>query len=379
MKIGLINFTYNKKSGIETVADSILRQIITIDSENKYLLFVNEAAKDYYVSSVRIEKKVIKMAGGQLFKILWLLLIYPFYSLAKRIDITIIFNCSSNFSLSPFTKNIIYIHDLGELSVENKYDIKRMIYRKYLSLPINKLFGDVFIVVSEFTRREVIEKLKIAAEKVRLIYNGTNETVIKLNRDAARQKIIDKYKINGSDKILITIGRIDPVGKNLIKLIEAVDILKKTDTKFHLFLVGESNFPNSHLVPEEIEKRNLSRFVTLSGYVDADGLNLFYNAADLLIFPSIYEGFGLPILEAMKCELPVACADIEVFHEVGNEAVIYFNPFSPDDMAKQVTLALSDNSLRAGLIERGKHRQSIFSWDNSARKLLKIIDSLKPE
>lgn len=375
MKIALINFTYNKKSGIENVADNTLRQIDNVDAENNYILFVNEAAKDYYTASSRIEKKVVKMATRQIIKTIWLICIYPLYALIKGIDITIIFNCSSNFALSPFTKNIIYVHDLGELIVENKYNTVRMIYRKYLSLPVNKMFGDIFIVVSKVTQHDVIEKLKIDEKRVRLIYNGTDDRIKKLDRERARKKITEKYGIKDSAKIVITTGRIDPVGKNLIKLIEAADIIGKTGRNFHLFLIGESNFPNSYLVPAEIEKRRLTGLITLPGYVETDEINLFYNAADALVFPSIYEGFGLPLLEAMKCDLPVTCSDIEVFHEVADNAALYFDPDDAHDMADKISMVLDDGDLRSRLVERGRRKTSQFTWEHSVKELMDVLKS----
>ena len=196
------------------------------------------------------------------------------------------------------------------------------------------------------------------------------------NKDSARKNIITKYHVKGNAKILITIGRIDPVGKNLIKLVEAVDIIRKTDTDFHLFLIGESNFPNSHLVPEEISKRHLTEFITLTGYIEIDELNLFYNAADALVFPSIYEGFGLPLLESMKCELPVICSDIEVFHEVAGNAAVYFKPQDTIDMTDKITLVLHNDIERSRLIENGKQRLAMFTWEKAANQLLDIIRTI---
>ncbi len=375
LKIAILNFTYNKKSGIENVVDYTLRHVDKIDTNNQYILFVNETF-DYYINTVRISKKIIRIANSQALKTFWLLFVYPLYSLIKGIDITVVFNGSSNFSLSPFTKNIIYFHDLGELYIKDKYSKKRMIYRKFFALPINKMLGDVFIAVSKSTQDGLVNRLKISKDKVKIIYNGIDEGIITLDKEYARKKIADKYKIKDSDKILLTVGRIDPVGKNLVKLIEAIDIYRQTNEDFHLFLVGESNFPNSHLVPAEIEKKALEKYITLTGYVYLDELNYFYNASDLLVFPSVHEGFGMPLLEAMKCDLPIACSDIQVFHEVGDDAVIYFDPYDEYDIAKKINSALTDSSLRNRLILDGQSRCSVFNWGIAAKNLIEIINGL---
>ena len=375
MKIALISFGYNRRTGIETLVDNIMRQIDNIDKENEYILIVNEFAQEIYQSTSRISKKVVKkMARTQILRTLWLLFVYPVYSLIKGIDVTIIFSGASNFSISPFTKNIVYFHDLGEFAIKDKYDFKRLIYRKYLSIPINKLFGNVFVAVSKSTKLDVVKKLKIDENKVRLIYNGADECIKRQDKDYSRNRIVQKYKIKYSDKIIITIGRIDPIGKNLLKLIEAIDIFRRNYKDFHLFLIGgESNYSDPLIVPEEIEKRNLGNYITLTGYVDINELNDFYNASDLLVFPSVYEGFGLPLIEAMKCDLPVACSDIDVFHEVGDDAVLFFDPYDSADIAKNMALALNDESLRKQLIVKGQKRYPIFTWDNSVKKLLEIL------
>lgn len=375
MKIALINFGYNKKTGIEILADNMMQQIDRIDNENQYILIVNEFVQDFYINTPRISKKVVtKMARTQILKTLWLLFIYPIYSLIKGIDITVVFSGTSNFSISPFTKNIVFIADLGEFYIKNKYDRKRMIYRKYLTLPINKIMADFFIAISQSTQAAIVEKLNISKGKIKLIYCGTDNRIQKYDKNNARKKIVNQYNIKESDKIIITIGRIDPIGKNLINLIKAMDILRSNHENFHLFLIGgESSYSDPYQVPQEIKKLNMDKYITMTGYIDVDALNDFYNASDLLVFPSVHEGFGLPLVEAMKCELPVACSDIDVFHEVGDDAVLYFDPYDTSDIAEKIELIFNDESLRKQLIAKGKKRYSIFTWERSAKELIKLL------
>jgi glycosyltransferase involved in cell wall biosynthesis len=375
MKVALICFGYNKRTGIETLTDNMIRQIDRIDKKNEYVLIVNEFAQEIYQSTARISKKIVKkMANTQILRTIWLLFVYPIYSLVKGIDVTIVFSGTSNFSISPLTKNIVYFHDLGEFVIKDKYDIKRLIYRKYLSIPINKIFGNEFIAVSESTKRDVVTKLKIDKKKVKIIYNGADECIRKQDKNYSKTLITQKYNIDNSVKIIITIGRIDPIGKNLLKLIESIDIVRRSYREFHLFLIGgESNYSDPHIIPEEIKKRNLVSYITLTGYVNINELNNFYNASDLLVFPSVYEGFGLPLIEAMKCDLPVACSDIEIFHEVGDDAVLFFNPYDTDDISDKIVRALHDDSLRKQLVGKGRERYTHFTWENSAAKLLDII------
>ncbi|MHB8173818.1 MAG: glycosyltransferase family 4 protein [Nitrospirota bacterium] len=377
MKIALISFGYNKKSGVENVIDNMVRRIDRIDKENEYIIYMNKYVEGYYVNSPGISKKIVPMTNKRAFKTIWLLFIYPLVSLIERINITVVFSGVNNFSPSPFTKNVIYIHDLGELYIRGKYAKKKMLYRKYLALPMNKMMGDMFIAVSAATRNSIINKLKISRDKVKLIYNGTDEHIGKMDRNHARDQITSKYKTSNKNKIIIVIGRIDPVGKNLLRLIEAISIYKKNDNNFHLFLVGESNFPNSHLVPEKVEALGLKGHVTFTGYVNMNELSIFYNSADLLVFPSVHEGFGLPLLEAMRCEVPVACSDIDVFHEVAGEAAIYFDPLNASGMADSIRRVVSDDRIRLNCIGEGLKQAQKFSWESSVEQFLSVINSFK--
>lgn len=362
---------------MENVADNIMRQIARLDHTNEYILYVNEFAKDFYKETGSISKVVVgRLASTQIVKTFWLFLFYPIISFFNRIDITLIFSGTNNFSLSPFTKNVIYIHDLGEFYVHGKYDKKRMFYRKYMMLPINKFMGDVFIAVSNATRKAIIDILGIDSQRIKVIYNGVDDRIKVIDKVAAKTMIVEKYGLDNSIKFIATVGRIDPVGKNLLKLVESVDILATKRTDFHFFLIGESNFPNAHLVWDEVRRRGLGRFITFTGYVDADELNAFYGAVDMLVFPSVHEGFGLPILEAMKCNLPVACSDIDVFHEVGSDGVVYFDPLDPNDIADKLSLIMDDNELRGKLVGKGKEILARFSWESSAKKLLEVLNSV---
>ncbi len=373
MKIALISFGYNRKSGIENVVDNVIRSIDGVDKENEYIMYINKYVEGYYPGSSGVSKKIVPMAKNQMLKTLWLIFVYPLVSLIEKIDITVVFSGTNNFSLSPFTRNIVYIHDLGELYIKNKYDKKKMIYRKYLALPINKIMGDMFIAVSRATRNAIINNLGIAEDKIRLIYNGAGENIERQDKNAARRLVSAKYHLNDEQKIIIVVGRIDPVGKNLLRLIEAMSICAGERRDFHLFLIGESNFSNSHLAPEKIEELGLNEYITLTGYVGMDELGIFYNSADLLVFPSVHEGFGLPLLEAMKCEVPIACSDIDVFHEIGGDAAVYFDPDDAADIAQKISSLLSDEIIKSRLIKNGNNIQANFTWENSAKELLETF------
>ncbi len=153
-----------------------------------------------------------------------------------------------------------------------------MFYRKYVALPINKIMGNFFVAVSNTTKKAILEKLKIDESRIRVIYNGIDDNIRPGNKLAARQKVLAKHNVDKSKKLILAVGRIDPIGKNLLNLVHAIDVMrqKHPESSYHFLLVGESNFPNAHLVSEEIQKRGLQDLFTLTGHVSVAELNDYF-------------------------------------------------------------------------------------------------------
>ncbi len=214
------------------------------------------------------------------------------------------------------------------------------------------------ITVSEFSKSEIIKKLKTDSSKIIVIHNAVSQTMIN-----TKQNIVFK-----KDKYILTVGSLDP-RKNLNKLVEAYN---SSDIRNYvkLYIVGKSspmfNMKSSH----SIEDNAL-------GYVSDEELVSLYKNASAFIYLSYYEGFGIPPLEAMSFGCPVILSDIPVFREIYGESALFVDPDNIMEINKTIDLILSNNELREKIILRGYEKVKEYSWDLSAYKLVKLIDSIK--
>nr|WP_281364572.1 glycosyltransferase family 1 protein [Thermosipho japonicus] len=266
-----------------------------------------------------------------------------------------------NFSntLPIFYENkIVTIHDVINL----KYPVSRR-YRKYyeLVLPIMLSHSKRIITVSEFSKEEISSYFGIDKNKIEVIYNGVNEK-------------FKPKKIKNKEKYILGVSSIAQ-HKNFISLAEAFLKLNTKDVK--LYIVGGIN--EKVFGKESIKIFNNLRNnenVRLFGRVTDDKLIELYSNALCFVFPSLYEGFGIPPLEAQSCGCPVLLSNIPVFYEIYGDSALYFDPLNPDDIASKIEEILYNEDLREILIQKGRENVKKYKWINSAKKFLNVLDKV---
>jgi glycosyltransferase involved in cell wall biosynthesis len=299
-------------------------------------------------------------------------------------------------------KTINTIHDLGferdnkiyrkdEIGPENKiskiffnYFIKIFTLGKYSANSMDHLKWSVnfalkkakkIITVSNFSKNEIKDFYGGQEDKVDVVYNGYNDNLYKkINDPKLVDKVLKKYGINSS--YFLYIGRIEKK-KNIALLIEAFANLKESDRQIeeNLVLIGNAGFGYDE-VEYLINEFNLSSSVFMLGWVEEEDLPYFYSGATAFVFPSKYEGFGIPILQAMACGTPVVISDIPPLREIAQEAACYFNPCDISSMAQALKKIVNDDNLRVQLISEAQNRVKFFSWEKCAKDTLKIIKAL---
>ena len=232
-------------------------------------------------------------------------------------------------------------------------------FQSYILITINFLTPLIakrashILTVSEFSRKEIIDCLKVEENKVSVIYNAVSQNFI--------NKKLEDIKENTFEYIL-AVSSIDP-RKNFSRLLCAVNLLK---TNIKLVIIGNSN--------NVFQKINLelSSRVSYLGHVSDEELKIYYSNAKLFVYPSVYEGFGLPPLEAMAMGCPTIVSDIEVFHEVFDMAAKYFNPYDINDIATCIENVLSSSKIREKLTREGTKLVRKYSWNQSAIIIIEI-------
>jgi len=225
------------------------------------------------------------------------------------------------------------------------------------------------LALSEYTKKEMLDLYDIRPEKIAVVYPGVDEQFKPMDRDICRATIADKYGV--SSPFILTLGVIQP-RKNLPRLLEGFAKLKEADKSApDLVIVGKYGWKETNLL-ERIAELKLSEHVILTGYAPQEDLPVFYNAADVFIYPSVYEGFGLPPLEAMACGTPVITGNQTSLPEVIGEAGIMVGPYDPAAFTKALVNVLSNETLRAEMSSKGLKQASKFTWDKTATQVLEI-------
>lgn len=223
---------------------------------------------------------------------------------------------------------------------------------------------------SEFSRRSILKYYKIDPSKVVVVPNAVSSAFHPVDREKAAAQLAAKYGIRGP--FVLMVGDLQP-RKNHAGLLEAFRkvIARNPKLRHQLVFVGKETW-YSQTLHRTVERSGLASRVRFTGFVeDADLLN-FYGASDLFVFPSFYEGFGLPILEAMACGRAVACSDTSAMSEVADGAAALFDPHSPDEIARAISSVLNDPEHQAKLERLGLHRARLFSWERAARLTLDV-------
>lgn len=293
-------------------------------------------------------------------------------------------------------KWILTIHDLIPLIYPKYYQSG---LRGFIKYQINKLliwlYVDKIITISQTSKKDICRFLKVDPEKVDVTYISAKKAITKLNREGWKKEIIKKFNL--PNKFIIFDHGVN-YNKNLTTLVRAsikanipvVAIGKEVENlgKFNLGntanlkgpqdkirnLLGIEHPQLQHL--EELEEA-LSESKTLKlGYVSDEDLNKLFNLATVCVQPSYYEGFGMPVIEAMKVGTPVIASRTQTLVEVAGDACLYFDPNSSDDLADKITLMLKDKKLREEYISRGYKQAKRYSWENCANETIKIYQKI---
>lgn len=262
-------------------------------------------------------------------------------------------------------KIISTVHDFSFILHKDFHPKERIEYfEKYFFKNIVK--SDMIITGSEFSKQEILEQLNFSSEKIRVIYHGIDHKLFKLD---------DKLDLNFElpKKFIFSVGSIEP-RKNLLGLLKAYDLLENNlKAEYKLVLAGFKGWENKEIMTLiEKNKENIHYL----GFISDIELVKVYNLATCFVFPSFYEGFGLPVLEAIACGTPVICSNTSSLPEVGGDAVVYCNPYDLNDIKNKIEIVLNDDNLQKEMIKKGLERAKLFSWEKSAEEHIKVFEEV---
>jgi glycosyltransferase involved in cell wall biosynthesis len=281
---------------------------------------------------------------------------------------------SPDFTLPPVrrARTVLTVHDLSFMRVPQ---CSHPSLRSYLlqAVPRSLRRAHVVLADSESTRADVIELLEVDPAGVTVLYPGVERRFRRVRDAHLLQAVRQRYHL--PPRFLLSLGTLQP-RKNYPRLIEAyASVRASLGTEIKLVIAGAKGWMYEGIF-ERVEALGLQDAVCFTGYVADTDLPMLYTLADLFVFPSLYEGFGLPPLEAMACETPVVTSNVSSLPEAVGDAALLVDPLDVDALAAAIERAMVDISLRHHLIQRGLQWASQFTWESAASTLLNVYQNL---
>lgn len=376
MRIG-IDYTSaaRQSAGIGRFTRELIRAALALDEDNDYRLLVagRQPVAEAHLPKVSHRYRLVQTPISERNLVrLWhrLQIPLPVEVFLGRVDI---FH-SPDFVLPPVARavKVLTIHDLSFLRVPECADPR---LRWYLGQVVPRSVGraDFLLADSESTRRDLVELLGVPPDRVQVIYAGVDAMFAPVEDAEALRRAREKYA-RGRPYIL-AVGTLEP-RKNYPTLIRAFARARQEARLPHaLVIVGRKGWVYEPIFAA-VDDLRLHDEVLFPGFVPDEELPALYNAADVLVTPSFYEGFGLPALEAMACGTPVIVSDVSSLPEVVGDAGVRVDPRDEAGLAEAIVRVVGDSALRAGLREAGLRRAREFTWDRAARELLGVYARL---
>lgn len=374
MKIG-INTLFlipGKVGGTETYTRGLITGTEKIDKKNEYTIFCNK--ENYTTFSLNSEnfKKILcpVLSTLRFQRILYEQLLFPFRIWRERIDVLL-----STGYICPIClpcKSIVVIYDLNWFFHPEEFSpLARFFWKLLVTLSAKR--SDLIITSSENSKKDISSVLNVKKNKIRVVYGGIDRKKFYLAKDKEIvSKIKDKYQIK--NKLILTVSASYKF-KNLTKLIEGFNTLLKKAQSLQLLIVGLGGKGKPE-IEKQINEFNLDHKVLVAGWVPEEDLPLLYKAAEMYVHPSLYEGFGFPVLEAMACGCPVVSSKSASLPELVGNAGLQVDAKRPTEIRKQMERLLSDIKLRNELKKRGLTQADKFTWEKASSEMLSIFHQL---
>jgi len=363
-------FGYDPKTGLPRRVGSgeycyqLLVNLHKIDKENVYIIYLPQVpTSDLPRESVNWHYKVIKPRK------IWTLVGLSLEFLLRCSKPDVFLSPTHYLSIFAPSRSFISILDVSYLKFPELFkssDLNQL--TKWTKYSIKKAKG--IFTISQASKGDIIKTYGVSGQRVVVTYPGIRQGLMIKDKGLSMDEIRKKHGVN--DKYVLFVGTLQP-RKNIARLIEAFSKLNKSD--LNLVIVGKKGWKFEEILaaPEKFGVGNKVKF--LDSVTDED-LPAFYKNAICFVLPSLYEGFGLPVLEAMQYGCPVIASNVSSLPEAGGNAALYVDPLDAGDIAKKLELMINDNDLRQKFIKRGYVQVKKFSWEKTARETLNALEGL---
>ncbi len=348
-------------AGVHVYLRGLLTALMRLDGKNEYLLVRPSPSGDFKNAKEIIVPINPAIPGHQYWRALTAI---PRRLAEEKVDVVVEPAHFGPFNLPKGVRRVTVIHDLTPVLFPEYHSLASSFVHK-LTLPGIFKRADSIIANSNYTKQDIEKNYPAAIGKIGIVRPGV-EAIFKHKKDEA---VLRKYGI--LQPYLLFVGTLEP-RKNLHSLLRAYENFRRNGPAMQLVLVGKAGWKNKGFFAA-LEASPYRGDIVLTGYTERDELPVLYSMARLFIYPSLYEGFGLPVLEAMACGAPVLLSNSSSLPEVGGSAAAYFDPMRIEDFSKKLLeIALDENRLEK-MRQLSLQQAARFSWEESARAFLSFL------
>lgn len=366
MRIGIEATAYYKNiAGSGVYARNIIN-IWKKKEGNKNTIFLFSSKRPSEIDLGKKKNIFARLING-IKDILWMQIVLPIK--LKKNNVDILFCPTFLGPIFSHCPTIVTILDMSFIRYPQTLDRLFLFYVKIL-LPLIKKRANVILTISEFSKMEIIKLLKVPKEKIKVIYGGCDEKFNVISDEVGINKVKNKYKL--SQKFILNVGTLEP-RKNITSLIAAFNELKKKQLIDHkLVLCGPKGWHYKDIF-KKIKELKLENEIIFLGFIPEEDLPFLYNVAQVFVYPSLYEGFGLPVLEAMSCGCPVITSNVSSLPEIVGNSAILVDSLNTEELEQAILKVIKNKDLRKDLIKKGIERSKMFSWEKAAEDAFAIL------
>ena len=354
---------HGRKSGVGYHTENMMASIMAASRENRYVLFSSRDVRneDYFSlgSALEYNDRHFPVRAA------WMQTVLPSALRQVRPDL-----CHFTNYLAPVQcpcPSIVTIYDMTVFITPRFHTLKKFVLDRTL-IPIVARRADAIVTVSNSARNDILRYLKVPRERVRVIPGAASSHFRPITDPARLDDVRRRYSLDAP--YFLYVGTIEP-RKNLVRLARAFARLKKRGLPHKLLIVGQAGWQVGP-VYAEVERLGLTKEMLFTGYVPLEDLPPLYTMAESLAFPSLYEGFGLPVIEAMACGTPVVTSRSSSLGEIAGDAALLIDPLSVDELEDALYRLHREPDLRDCLYQKGLARAALFTWETTARTTLDL-------
>ncbi len=377
MIIGISGYVGNKLTGIGRVLIAVVDELAKQHPEDSYIIFRNYDFKEYDCLNLYPNVKLVDVpyTKESTIKNIWWHQ-WLFQKLLKQYNCDLAYIPNFTLLIWKVVPTVVTIHDLIEYNISDKFSKVRMLYRKGVCDPLMARRSDHILTVSQSSYNDIVKYLGVRPEKIALTLNATDKRIYKQYSQREIETVISEYQLQYKGYLLF-VGTIDYPGKNIKTVIEAFFNLRTKDELQgkKLVIIGKDGF-NSQTIYDYVSVSPYKDDVVFTGYLRDEDLPKYYGGASIMLYLSLFEGFGLPVLEAMSCATPVICSNTSCFPEIVEELDVMVNPRDVKATENKILRILNSSEYYNELSRRCYEKSQKFSWKDSAREYHKAFERL---